>query len=493
MLFKIEAIKFLLGITENVPLTEKLMARSLKIAFFPAKASSRAVSLFEKKLKYSLLKSGAQILDFNEIVQKDSSGKERIQGGVVVFYSNCNKYNKMPMDYVGSLSNNPIIKIVLEDEKLEIDKLAYNQQMTHGLKLFTKHMCHLVISINRLGWKSFSYNGFSERVLFGANFDLQVLNKLIPKLATRVMPLKLNEFRLIKDEKDFVSNPYVKPFLRDLVKGGRLLAHTNLFYSVRNVDKFNYTKLLYRRIASKYLDERTGMSYGYIARQLPIVLPKIISSRHLLRGLCEIRRGVFIDKNKDIYLSFVFGKKTYFINVPEVWTLMSRSGSNKTNLDPLKDVLMVGLVKGVLVLRVPNSIDLESNYRPSYDTRLILAHSLANVLYGAILKSFSDSSRFVAMMEGMGAGMVHWHGAIAEEFVPRGWYIYGENNPPVLCSSPQSAIYAFLGKEKSVLAAISGKTEFIGDVHIEPQHGLNIVGPSLKRLSHFLYSSSLIS
>ncbi|NTU98160.1 MAG: hypothetical protein HGA62_10160, partial [Chlorobiaceae bacterium] len=53
---------------------------------------------------------------------------------------------------------------------------------------------------------------------------------------------------------------------------------------------------------------------------------------------------------------------------------------------------------------------------------------------------------------------------------------HGNMNPPVSCSTPQSAVFSITGKIDALENAIEQGKEYRGDVHIEPNHGTNIVG-----------------
>ena len=62
----------------------------------------------------------------------------------------------------------------------------------------------------------------------------------------------------------------------------------------RLVAELNFRNKFYKLIGKKYLDNRNGMSYGFVARQLPTDLSK---------------------------------------EIPDVWVLTSKSGSDKSKLD----------------------------------------------------------------------------------------------------------------------------------------------------------------
>ena len=75
-----------------------------------------------------------------------------------------------------------------------------------------------------------------------------------------------------------------------------------------------------------------------------------------------------------------------------------------------------------------------------------------------------------------GASITHWHDYPQSELLPEGYFLHGEQNPPVSCSTPQSAVYSLRGKIEALEKALQNGTEYKGDIHVEPNHGTNIVG-----------------
>jgi hypothetical protein len=71
--------------------------------------------------------------------------------------------------------------------------------------------------------------------------------------------------------------------------------------------------------------------------------------------------------------------------------------------------------------------------------------------------------------------------------VPKGYVVHGKENPPVSCSTPQSAAYSLLGKLDALELSLETGIDYLGDIHIEPGHGTNIVGTrSLTGMARFL-------
>ena len=89
--------------------------------------------------------------------------------------------------------------------------------------------------------------------------------------------------------------------------------------------------------------------------------------------------------------------------------------------------------------------------------------------------------------------IVHWHGYINSRHIQKGWILYGANNPSVSCSALQTAIYALRQREKLIFSMIEADEEYLGDIHIEPQHGVNVTYNSIVDLANYLLSRNDIS
>ncbi len=75
-----------------------------------------------------------------------------------------------------------------------------------------------------------------------------------------------------------------------------------------------------------------------------------------------------------------------------------------------------------------------------------------------------------------GLSILHWHGYPVPGNAPYGYRTHGKENPPVSCSTPQSAVFSAVGKIIALERAICSGSVYLGDLHIEPHHGANLVG-----------------
>jgi hypothetical protein len=233
------------------------------------------------------------------------------------------------------------------------------------------------------------------------------------------------------------------------------------------------------------------MSYGFLARQFPIVPSRTFSIQE-----AKEKYKMYYRADKDY---FRVGKKLFLIieppnqekicfKVPDVWVLTQRSGSNKTRINPDRDLIKMGLVDGVMHLQAPKEFKLTNDYKTSFDTRVILAHAVGNAIVASMINFFDPHAPFLVQAKKNGFAISHWHGYFNQSLVPSGWHVHGIANPHVSCSSPQSALYAIQGKFSVFFEAMTKKEKYYGDIHIEPHHGTNIVYSSLREFGDFLLS-----
>jgi len=473
-----ETICFLTNIQQKVALEPCSMARGMTVTFLPEKAGSQRVRDFGDRVRKVLSDLGSTIVPF-ESAFVDKGSKKTIKKEVVTFVVGERKTDFLPIRYVMTSTSNPIVTIVDMPALVRRD-LSYKEHMEIALNLFSWHMCHVVICVDDTKWIMYSFNGLSDFYPVEKDFESNILNNLIPKITSRIAPPKSDEFIKQQISQDFMDDRRLKPYVVDLVEGSRLFGKTSLFNITKDMGEFKYKHKIYKRIVSKHLDERKGMSYGFFARFLPFELPEVI----LGDSTVPDETGYFLKKN-EVFLAFKNGVKKYCLKVPRISVLMTRSGCNKTALDPYEDILKVTLDNGRMFLEIPPSTFFGQDYRPSFDTRVILAHGLSLVVYCAIAKCEGKKWGIIDRIQQHGCAIGHWHGSYYPE-LPEGYFIYGDGKPPVLCSSYQSVIYAFTGKADVMLKCIAEDTEYKGDVHFEPQHGVNILWDDLRGLAEYV-------
>lgn len=523
----------LFGIKENVPCVAEDMARSLTVTFFPHDPSrvSRNIKTFAAKLDKTLRELGVNVISYEEALTRPPFGRtmklylfriasilvylfravkggrnaydrfdprvlfsirtgKKIRKGISVISLGEGQAGALPIDFTMSFSKSNVITILDMPRHITTDT-EFHEHFDTMMKLFAHHMTNVAIVVDAISWIPYNFNASHPRFFRGKDFKKNVLSTLIPKIAAPISPPKLSEF--IVEENTFdVKDPTIAPFVEDFIQSAALLQKTKLYPPGKTIDDLPFRNDFYRWAGKIHLDERSGMSYGFLARQLPVRLLRVFSGKEaeaVLGDECvENNRQRYFYHDGKLYISvFVRGEKWY-MEVPDVWVLSQRSGSDKTNMNPQKDMIMLGLVGGNMVLRTPNGMVIHNDYKPSFDTKVILAHALGNAIIASLIKTFRPHWGFARMIEKNGAAIAHWHGYLNREMVPEGWYTHGVQNPRVPCSSPQSAVYAFEGKMEAFSKSMEEDKEYRGDIHIEPDHGTNIVFPSLAEFASFLYS-----
>ena len=79
--------------------------------------------------------------------------------------------------------------------------------------------------------------------------------------------------------------------------------------------------------------------------------------------------------------------------------------------------------------------------------------------------------------------LAHWHGGVDTARFPEGFMEFGKDNPPVSCSTYQAAMYTLRGKLESYARHVGQGKSYMGDIHVEPHHGVNVSWPSLLGLA----------
>ncbi|NTU98392.1 hypothetical protein HGA64_00065 [Candidatus Falkowbacteria bacterium] len=527
MIISRETIEKLLALKQT-PLTPEEMASGLTVTFFPVEKSSDSEMAFRQKLEHEFVECGVKVIPFEEALFRPSfsrtlkllsriilfnlsivAGKlfgfgdetikqldlpffirmgKKIRKGIVVVAAGEGKTGRLPMDMTVSFKENPVLTII--DQPAEItEQSGYKDHMETALKLFAWHMTNLVITVSKDRWTIYSFNGSYPSYDFGGNMRDGVLNNLIPKLAAPVTPPRLSDFA-IKEGAFKVADGFYADFVHDLTVGGTLLERTGLYPERRNIKDLNFRNNFYRWVGSIHLDKRSGMSYGFVARQLPTEISELIPEADFFakndRSSFAAITNDLLSKDGTYYLVLSIMKEKLVMPLPIVFVLTSKSGADKSKLDPSKDIIKMGLLNGEMILETPPGADIANDYKPSFDTKVILAHALGNAIIAAALKHYRPGNDYSAKLSDKGFALAHWHGFMEPEDAPEGWHVHGDNNYPVSCSSPQSGVYALRGKMGILEECLGKKSEYNGDIQIEPHHGLNFNYPTLEGLADYL-------
>lgn len=463
----------LFGLSASVPLTAQEMANALRVTFYPPHEHSPRLDWFTARLRACLVDLGVEVLPFEEALQPSGNGK--IQPGIVVIEQGEGQTENLAIHRVSSLYKNPLV--ALFDRPAPIHgKASLQEKLDAIVEVLAWNLTHVPIFVTDESWTICTMNG---SIVECPDFDLMardVLNVLVPKLTAQVIPPRRSDVKFCEDALD-VDAEGLRPFVDDLIESSRIWKRNGLMLSHTSLDDLSYRNGFCRRIVSSYLDQRTGMSYGFLARQLPLqVEPAIRADRagsafagwdaddeplRTIDGVC--------------YASLEFRGERWFVPVPDVAVIGTRSGCDKTKIDHRRDIVRLARRGGAITFDMPVGLASE-DCRPSYDTRTIIAHAVGNAMVASLIRAIDEDAVFPRVLAESGISLSHWHGYIRHDEAPAGYVRFGADNPPVSCSTEQSAAYAFLGKLYALERCLDEGGVFRGDVHVEPHHGTNISG-----------------
>lgn len=511
-----ESIQKMLGIKGQVILSPDEMARDLKITFFPkiGKNIDSEVVSFSNEIKKAFSSLGVEILNYEDCLEfvylhkrlkrvffvainnfkylffpnkkelfyipfsalKRVIKNKRLKKGISVIALGDLDSDLLPMQFITSFKNNSIINIVKFPVE-EYEHSGFSKHYDNAMSLFSYHMANIIIGVSAKKWILYNFNASHPIFSRLDDFEKNILQALIPKIYAPISPNLLSEFKILKEKFDPIDkvNISVVEDMKDLAKA---FAKTRLFPDGKKINDLPFRDNFHKFIGKIHLDNRNGMSFGFISKQMPMVLSKIHNVNDDPNLNVAYNNNFFYDK--DGKLNFVFDlnvkdkKGRFFMKVPDVWMMTLRSGSNKTDFNIDKDLLKIGLINGEMYMQFPKNVRFKGDYRPSFDTKVILAQAVGNGIIASIIKFIKNDVKFVDIVEKKGMSVVHWHGYINPKIQTLGLYSYGEKNPHVACSSPQSAIYSLEGKLDSFFKNIESVDSLLGHIHVEPHHGINV-------------------
>lgn len=354
-------------------------------------------------------------------------------------------------------TNTQAIVITKQNQELVDPKIPYQQKIPVGVNTLIKNFSEIVIGVDSNKISILNMN-LSDSVFPTESVDEFVCKSLIPKIFVPIQPLPISRFEIGE------YDPKQSIYASELVRLGKELASTELLpsgFKINDVIK----RQSHRDIVDWMANGRTGVSYGFVAyAEPPQYVGDVEISEWDWNSLLPIE-GFSSDelRQNEIgrrYIKTKIKEKYVFKQLPDIWLVSSRSGSNKTNLNLETDVLRIGL-QDRLLLQLPTGIDpAAGDIKPSYDIYVMVAMALAAALY-------------VPKLIENGAPIVHFHGYPSREwFKSENEYCTGVHNPSVPCGTYESGIFNFLGIRNLV-------DRYGSDIAlaclIEPDHGTNII------------------
>ena len=456
----------LLGIPLDTPLSIDDMCKRLKPVIYPAPVLTNRLEQFCNALVTTMLSMDIPVLSAEE-----AFGNRRFSPGTVIFAPGFFPDDLLAINRVATLYNNIIVGIYDEPAPLTPDALP-QQRLDAIVGRLARDMVHILIFVTDRTWTICTMNG--GVVTFNTPYPSRedVRSTLIPKLTAQVVPPRPEDLEIEHGTLQTGTLAF-ETVADDFLQCSNLWSGNSCLLTHTSTDGLEYRSDFYKRIVARYLDQRSGMSYGFFARQLPVMV-------HPAVNCGNSDPATYTDRQLKRMVQVRVHENTFLIPVPQISVITTRSGCRKNNLDPKKDLVEIGLIqtedRSRISMKTSEGCSSVNDVKPSFDTMTILAHALGNALTASILMALRPESGFPYHLARCGASITHWHDYPQIDMIPEGYFVHGELNPPVSCSTPQSAAYSLLGKVAALEKALENGKEYKGDVHVEPNHGTNIVG-----------------
>ena len=477
------AVQAILGMRASVPLHLVDMAKSLTVTFYPVKEASQQVKRFSERLKAALERHGVQIIRYTQAQGDTATG--RLKEGIVVISQGNLDTGDLPVDHVPNLRRATLVGII--DGPCPAETETRSQEKLNSIvKRLAWNIEQMTIYVDEQTWTVVTMNGAVIRCSWQTLFE-DTAKVLIPKLAAPVVPPHANDFD-VREGALNLQDPRYASYVKDFQESGKLWHDSGLMLFHTSLVDLEFRNKYYRRLAAAYLDNRSGMSYGFLARQLASPAAPTMTRNEVIQkfGAEHLKKNPEVFSAPDgTWVTIHMGETPLFVQIPEVWVLMTRSGCDKSNIDPLRDLVLLGLAKGKILFCTPRGMTPGTDCKPSYDTLTILSHAVGNALVAAVQHRLQPGAQFASTLAQSGLALAHWHGYLHHATLPPGYVVYGESNPPVSCSTMQAAILALHGKVDAFAGTVAAGQTYSGDVHVEPHHGVNLTGATLVQLGQW--------
>lgn len=359
-------------------------------------------------------------------------------------------------------SNTQVIILTALNPQMANPLVPYRSKIKIGLNTLVRTFSEMVVGVSEDTLSILNMN-LSDSTFPRQEVDQFVLNSLVPKIFVPILPLPLSRFTI----EGF--DPRQSIYAQKLVALGKALAPTGLFPAGAKLSKV-IRRRSHRDMVNIIMNGRTGVSYGFVAYAEP---PRYQGALEITAGEWEELAPVPGFSPSELrqteserwYLKQRMGDRYSFRQIPDIWLVCSRSGSNKTNLNLETDVTRIGLCK-TLMLQLPYQAGVAVDIKPSYDLYVMLAIALGAALYAPDLIEH-------------GAPIIHFHGYPSANWFQANEYWAGVTNPSVPCGTYESGVFNFLGIHSLIAQAQDGIA--LASL-IEPDHGTNIIARDMNYL-----------
>jgi hypothetical protein len=482
-----EAMRAMLGIEKTVPLSPDAMAQSLRVTFFPGGTLTPRLVAFTERLREALLASNVEVIPYEQALS--DGRRSKVKEGIVIIAPGELQTGNLPVDHLANLRTNTVMGIV--EGPCPAEKIAGEQKKLNSIvEMLAWNIVQVVAYVEEQSWTICTMNGAIIRCPGYSAFQSDVFSTLVPKLAAPVVPPHASDFDLHEGVLDLYSDAY-RPYVDDFESAAPLWAETGLMLFHTSLESLAFRSTYYKRVAAAYLDKRSGMSYGFLSRQIavPVIPAWEIHARDKIAGLADLEECGFARVDGRLHVLLEAGEKRFVADVPPVFVLATRSGCDKAHINGHRDLMLLGLSGGSISVLTPPALN-GVDFRPSYDTLTILAHALGNALIGSLTAASEGPSPFAGILSRTGMALAHWHGTVDTALFPTGFALFGNENPPVSCSTHQAAMYTLRGKLEAYARHVGQGKTYLGDIHVEPHHGINVTWPSLLGLAKRLLAKN---
>lgn len=361
-------------------------------------------------------------------------------------------------------TNTQVIVLNELDEKFIDPELSYQKKIPIGVNTLVRTFSEIVVGVSESRLSILNMN-LSDSVFSTKLADGFVAKSLIPKIFVPIMPLSLSRFEI------GTYNPEQSDYATQLVKFGNALDVTGLLPDGFKIDDV-VKRQSHRDIVDWMAKGRTGVSYGFVAYAEP---PQYMGDLEVSADTWTTLKSVAGFNADELrqnsvgrwYLRLRSLDGWKYQQIPDIWLVSSRSGSNKTKLNLTTDIVRLGLA-GSLQLQLPEGVDPNvTDVKPSYDLYVMVSLALGAALFAPKLIE-------------NGMPMVHFHGYPAKEWFAADYeYCAGVENPSVPCGTYESGAFNFLSIQR--LVERHGPDIRLACL-VEPDHGTNVVADDMEYL-----------
>ncbi len=313
-----------LGLGADIPLDVKEMAHSLTVTFLPPHQDSPSLRRFVQLLKDALTDSGANVIPYREALVPGN--KERVRPGVVIVEQGEGSDTSLAINRVSSLYDNPLMAVYDKPcPAIESDSLQH--KLDAIVAVLARNMTHIAIFVNEGTWTLAVMNGAIVQCGSIECLRQKVATVLVPKLVTQVRPprpeqIVFQEGALEVESKSFIAHA------NDFVAAARVWRSNGLMLAHTDLDDLVYRNKRFRKIVSAYLDNRTGLAYGFMARQLPISVRPAVRLHDAGAAFHRVNwdRTPIFDAQEKVYARINLAGETVVSRCPRSFSLMHTFG-----------------------------------------------------------------------------------------------------------------------------------------------------------------------